>query len=107
MLGERDQQLVWGRPTRQGPTDLQTLALNRVQSIELYGGDRPIPEDANLPRGCTICLRLTLSPKTESLDTSPPDWCDIPFTDLELAQQWRDHLLKPESADSKTDNPKT
>ncbi len=86
MAGQRDQTLTWGRPTRQGPTDIQTVDLAQVQAVELYGGDRPLPKTATLPRGCTICLRLTLTPERSH---------DIPFTDLALAQQWLDHLSAP------------
>ena len=87
MVGQQGQILTWGRPTRQGPTDLQTLDLATVQTVELYGGDRPVPKDAALPRGCRVCLRLAISP-----EISPARWHDIPFTDLALAQEWLQHL---------------
>jgi hypothetical protein len=95
MAGQRDQTLTWGRPTRQGPIDQQTVALDTVQAIDLYGGDRPVPKDAELPRGCTICLRLTVAPEIEPealAKPSPSQYYDIPFTDLALAQQWLEQL---------------
>lgn len=94
MLGQRDQVLTWGRPTRQGPVNLQTIDLATIQTVDLYGGDRPIPRDATLPRGCRVCLRLTRSPKSPETGT-PKRWHDIPFTDLALAQQWLEYLSAP------------
>ncbi len=83
VLGQADQTLTWGRPTRQEPAAVQTVALAAVQAIDLYGGDRPLPAGAAVPRGCTACLRLTL----HSGETR-----DIPFTELAMAQAWQKPL---------------
>ncbi|WP_008307842.1 hypothetical protein [Leptolyngbya sp. PCC 6406] len=83
VLGQSGSTLRWGHPTRQGPVKESSLDLTTVTAIRLYGGDPPLPANASLPRGCTICLRLTDSDGAEY---------DIPFTDLELAEKWRDCL---------------
>ncbi|MEB3269310.1 MAG: hypothetical protein VKJ09_12275 [Leptolyngbya sp.] len=82
-LGQRGMVLTWGRPTRQGPQGEQHLDLSTVTTIDIYSGDRPLPQDAVVPKGCRTCLRLT--------QADGRAW-DIPFTDGELTQRWGDRL---------------
>lgn len=83
VLGQKDTDLIWGSPTRHGPVDLYQVSLTAIQTIAVYGPERPIPQDANLPRGCQVCIGLTSQ-------TGQQYW--IPFTDVELAQRWQHHL---------------
>lgn len=84
VLGQKGNELTWGKPTRQGPIDVQTFSLEQVQSIELKQGDRFIPlgqdlsESHNAGNRRRIVLNFCLPDQTIS----------VPFTDLSLAIQW-------------------
>lgn len=91
VLGRTDRTLVWGKPTRHGPIDVQTLNLNEIQSIELYANSKPL--DLNTPTDLVetgppvkgkITLEFVLSDRTVR----------IPFTELRLALQWARWLQK-------------
>ncbi|MEM9001884.1 MAG: hypothetical protein AAGE59_00010 [Cyanobacteria bacterium P01_F01_bin.86] len=82
-LGQAGDQLVWGCPTRRGLDQIQQVSLYSIKTIELYRGKNPPKDDVGLPRGCEICLQLTLD--TGSIRA-------IPFTDLELATRWQKQL---------------
>lgn len=82
-LGQSADQLFWGCPTRQGPEPIHQVSLHAVQAVILYTGKSNLPQDKNLPRGCKICLGLIF--KTGEVRC-------IPFTDLELASSWQNHL---------------
>ncbi|MEM9503809.1 MAG: hypothetical protein AAGA01_07615 [Cyanobacteria bacterium P01_E01_bin.43] len=81
-LGQVDARLVWGRPTRQGPEQLQEVALDTVTQITLCTSPS-LPATASLPKGCDVCLELTLT-------SGERRW--IPFTDTELATAWQNRL---------------
>ena len=83
MLGQSSDLIVWGRPTRQGPVQLQQISLLTVQAITLYGGEHGLPNQPTYPKGCEVFLGLTLDTGEAKL---------IPFTDLELASQWQVRL---------------
>ena len=82
-LGQAADQLVWGRPTRSGLEQIQQVSLYSIKTIDLYRGDNRPGDDASLPRGCNVCLGLTL-------DTGEVRW--IPFTDQDLATRWQTQL---------------
>lgn len=84
VLGYRQGQLTYGIPDRQGPRDLQTIALDRVEGIELWIDGQPIAEDQAIPKGKRISLQLITAQETLSL----------PFTEYSLAEKWRKFLLK-------------
>ena len=85
VLGQKGKQLSWGKPTRLGPVDLQTLSLDRVKEIRLLVGDRPIDLDSP-PRKGSAALEFELG------DGSNP--VKIPFTEIPLAAQWGKVLLQ-------------
>jgi hypothetical protein len=96
VLGQQGDRLVWGRPTRQGPVDIQEIALSTLQQVVLYGADEPLPVTAPVPKGCDIALALQLA---------DGDRVWIPFTDIELATAWQNQLqTEPKSLQS-TPNP--
>ncbi|MEO0456701.1 MAG: hypothetical protein AAF152_08970 [Cyanobacteria bacterium P01_A01_bin.114] len=78
-LGQSDKQLTWGRPTRRGPIQLQTLAYPEIKQIDLTIAGEPIAvETAEPPKG-RINLRFSLQDGQTA---------SIPFTDWEIAQSW-------------------
>jgi len=95
-LGQVDDRLVWGRPTRQGPIQVQEISLRNVVAIAVYDGDAAPPPEADLPRGCTAGIRLTLT-------TPETRW--IPFTDAHLAAQWTARLQSLQESIQSTPQP--
>ncbi|MDX2099837.1 MAG: hypothetical protein SFW36_18815 [Leptolyngbyaceae cyanobacterium bins.59] len=84
VLGQQEDTLTWGKPTRQGPVDLQSLSLKEVNAIDLLV-DGQIVAASSLPeRSKTITLQLSFSDSRPSIQ--------IPFTEVELAARWRDCL---------------
>ncbi|MEM9766917.1 MAG: hypothetical protein AAF892_03410, partial [Cyanobacteria bacterium P01_D01_bin.71] len=82
VLGQVGDRLVWGRPTRQGPTQVQEVALPAVNNIRLWqSASKVVP--TGLPKGCTVAL---------GLDLGDGDCRWIPFTDEELAIAWQKQL---------------
>jgi hypothetical protein len=82
VLGQKDDRLAWGKPSRQGIVNLQTLSLQEVQAIDLWV-DGQIVDAAQLPskpRQVAIQLRSNDTP------------LQIPFTDPALAAQWQQVL---------------
>ncbi|MEO1402546.1 MAG: hypothetical protein AAFV72_15060 [Cyanobacteria bacterium J06635_1] len=84
-LGQSGEQLTWGVPTRQGPTQIQTLTYQDVQQLDMTVAGEPIPvETADPPKG-RIDLRFALKGGQIEL---------IPFTDWGIAQSWYGFLAK-------------
>lgn len=84
VLGKKDLDLTWGKPTRQGPIELQTFSLNRVEIIRLLINDRPVELEATLPTKGSPVIEFSLQEQD--------DLIKIPFTDIELALQWTKYL---------------
>jgi hypothetical protein len=84
VLGKKDTELTWGKPTRKGVIDLETFSLNDVKSIELLVNDRAIDLN-NLPDKGKTALRFNFI-KDKIIE--------IPFTDITLAAKWCEFLRK-------------
>jgi hypothetical protein len=84
VLGKKDNELTWGKPTRKGILDLETFSLNDVKTIELIVNDRAIDFN-NLPDKGKAALRFNFI-EDKSLE--------IPFTDITLAAKWCEYLRK-------------
>ncbi|MFQ4136056.1 hypothetical protein PGN35_007020 [Nodosilinea sp. PGN35] len=83
MLGQRGDDLTWGRPTRRGAIDLTTLSLRQVTSLQLeIDGEAAPPEPAPLT-GKSVALALVTASGTTYR---------IPFTDGDLARRWEKAL---------------
>ena len=100
VLGKKEQQLTWGKPTRQGMIDLESFSLNDVQEINLLVNDRlceidgkalsssqssSVAESDNLPSKGKPKLKFNLTSREAIF---------IPFTDISLAAKWRNYLLE-------------
>jgi hypothetical protein len=80
VMGLKDREISWGKPTKNEPKDLQTFSLDRIQRIQLIVDNRIIDLD-NLPlKGKKIDLRF------ESID--PSESIEIPFTEVPMAAEW-------------------
>lgn len=87
VLGQGEGRLIWGKPTRQGPVDLQELPLNHIQSVQLFIHDRVLPPTE------VSSLQSVSEPLGLHLLTKTSQAVQIPFTDLDLALAWADRLL--------------
>ncbi len=74
VLGIKNNQITWGKPTRSLPKDIQTFSLTTVSSLSLL---------PNLPKG-GASLEFKFHNSTEVVR--------IPFTELSLAEKWNDYL---------------
>ncbi len=83
VLAQRGHTLTWGKPTRQGPVDLTSLALTEVDEITLQVNGAPVSAGIYVKRGQRIDLVLT-APGNGSHR--------IPFIEFPMAQQWKKAL---------------
>lgn len=81
-LGQQENVLTWGLPTRQGVVGLETLNLTEVSQAVLEVNAQPISDD-ELPRKGKFSLGFTLESGRHF---------SIPFTEGEMARQWLDFL---------------
>lgn len=84
VLAQNGSDLTWGKPTRQGPVELQTFSLRDVQSIDLVVDDQPVSVETPPSKGRAIALEFSFSDPTVSVR--------VPFTEIPLAAQWGKHL---------------
>lgn len=83
VLGQKGDEITWGKPTRKGPVNLETFSLLQVQAIQLLVDQQIVDLDHPPDRGRQIALGFPLTPDRT---------IQIPFTDLELAAQWAKRL---------------
>ncbi len=82
-LGQSDRTLTWGLPTRGGIVDLQSVDLDRVHTLNLLlKTDEQFARVGAAKKGDAV-IQLTLE---------NGDIASIPFTNVEIAQQWHDFL---------------
>ena len=87
VMGLKDNQITWGKPTPKGILDLETFSLQEVADIKLSLGDLFINID-NLPTKKTQdILQLTFNFRKDNKVVK------IPFTETELAAKWQQFLL--------------
>jgi len=84
VLGQRGMELTWGQPTRRGPVALAHLPLTAVTALVLEADGDIVDPAQPLPSAQRPGLRFALN------DGSPD--VSIPFTDIELAWAWFNHL---------------
>ncbi|WP_099238749.1 hypothetical protein [Synechococcus sp. BDU 130192] len=88
ILGYRNGQITYGKATRRGMVDLQTVAIASIQKIALRVDQQVIDrldEPEKLPRQGKAFLLL---------ETQDQETIEIPFTQIELAAQWGLYLRK-------------
>ena len=85
VVGQQGDALTWGRPTRQGPIDLDTLSLQTVTTVELAVNGTTVALDNPPAKGRA---ELVLQRRDR------PEPTRIPFTDPTLAAQWGEFLQR-------------
>jgi hypothetical protein len=82
VLGQKDQVITWGKPTRKGVINLQSFSLEEVKEIHLLVNNQVVNLDSIPPQGSAF-LEFIFNQR------SP---IKIPFTESELASQWAKFL---------------
>jgi hypothetical protein len=78
VLGQKGQQLTWGKPSRQGIAAPQTISLTAVSAIQLLVNGL-VADPLNPPQGKNVELELLCENQENP---------KIPFTDLDIAIKW-------------------
>ncbi|MGB2924340.1 MAG: hypothetical protein WBB82_03485 [Limnothrix sp.] len=88
VIGYRNGQITWGKATRKGMVDLETVAIAQLSSINLEVDQQSLPEFdlENLPEKGKAALILNYKDKQDSTT--------IPFTQIDLAAKWVNYLQK-------------
>lgn len=86
VLAHKGCKITWGKPTRKAPVNLQTFSLKDVEKIHLLVSDRLIEIEETLPSKGKPELEFCFVEKGRSVK--------VPFTDIELAAQWRQYLQR-------------
>lgn len=84
VLGQKADNLTWGKPTRSGPVNLETFSLKNVQSIRLLVDDLLVELDTPPSSGRGVALEFILPNSANSVR--------IPFTEIALAVKWGKYL---------------
>ena len=85
VLGWKGDRLSWGKPTRRGPTAIQSIDLDQVEEIQLQVDGQRFDRALSPPppeRGKRISLVLQ------------PQEIEIPFAELPMALAWWRRLMQ-------------
>lgn len=83
VLGQKGENLTWGKPTSAGPVNLETFSLKNVQSVRLLVDEKPVDLDLPPISGRAVALEFLLSNSSTRR---------IPFTEIALAAKWGKYL---------------
>ncbi len=83
VIGMKDREITWGKPTKAEPKDLQTFSLDRVNLISLVVDNLAVNLNQLPGKGNKINVRFQLEDGSK---------IDIPFTEIPLAAEWAKFL---------------
>lgn len=83
VLGQKGSEIVWGKPARKGPVDLESFSLLEVRSLQLAVDKQAVDLENPPSKGRAIVLEFVLSDSKK---------VEIPFTDIDLAARWGKYL---------------
>lgn len=83
VLGQFDNSLTWGKPTRRGPADLTSVSLTDVDAVGLKIKGQMVAAEMVPSSGESADIVLTLQ---------NGEVYSVPFTDAALAYQWKKAL---------------
>ena len=86
VLGQKNSDLTWGKPTRKGPVNLETFSLKDVQSLHLLVDAQRVNLETPPERGRHIALEFIFPDSAASVQ--------VPFTQIPLAAEWGKFLEK-------------
>ena len=84
VLGQKENNVTWGKPTREGPIQLQTFSLKDVKSLHLVVDGQSVSLKTPPAKGQAIALEFLFPEPTTSVS--------VPFTEIPLAVEWGNHL---------------
>jgi hypothetical protein len=84
VLGQKDANITWGKPTTKGPIQLAMFSLLDVQQIRLLIDDKEVDIKSPPDKGRKIELEFLFLKDTNSVR--------VPFTEIPLAAQWGKYL---------------
>ncbi|MBW4686185.1 MAG: hypothetical protein KME40_14070 [Komarekiella atlantica HA4396-MV6] len=86
VLGQKGNNITWGKPTPKGPIKLETFSLLDVKQTRLLVDGKPVDLE-NIPeKGRVIELEFVF--------TEPANSVRIPFTEIPLAAEWGKYLQR-------------
>ncbi|RUT08198.1 hypothetical protein DSM106972_013660 [Dulcicalothrix desertica PCC 7102] len=91
VLGQKDSNITWGKPTPKGLINLETFSLKDVVNIQLLVNGNKVDIEQPPQRGRSIELEFNFSEPTKSVR--------VPFTEVPLAAKWCQYLQKVKSAE--------
>ncbi|MEH2122731.1 hypothetical protein [Nostoc sp.] len=80
VLGQKGNNLTWGKPTPKGLIKLETFSLLDVKKIHLLVDDKSVDVENTPNKGRSIELEFLFSESTNSVR--------VPFTEIPLAAEW-------------------
>jgi hypothetical protein len=80
VIGQKDNNITWGKPTTKGPIQLETFSLLDVQEVRILVDEKPIEIHNPPPKGRIIELEFLFSESSPSVR--------VPFTEVPLAVEW-------------------
>jgi hypothetical protein len=92
VMGLKDRQISWGKPTKAEPQDLQTFSLDRVDKIQLVVDNKVIDLDDLPNSGKKINIQFQLSEPTAEGQEERERSIEIPFTEVPMAAEWAKFL---------------
>lgn len=85
VLGQKDDRLTWGLPTRKGAVNLETFSLKTIESLRLLVNQKSADLENPPAKGRAVL-------EFASSDQATP--IQVPFTDPALAAQWGQFLQR-------------
>ncbi|PAX53042.1 hypothetical protein [Brunnivagina elsteri] len=86
VLGLKDNNITWGKPTTTGPIQLETFSLDDVANIQLFVDKKQVEMEEPPQRGGLIELEFLFSESAKSVR--------VPFTEIPLAAEWGKYLRR-------------
>ena len=80
VLGQKDNSITWGKPTTNGPIQLETFSLDCVDKLNILVDEKLVDIEGLPNKGKKIELEFQFT-KTENS-------VRIPFTEIPLAAEW-------------------
>ncbi|MBW4561156.1 MAG: hypothetical protein KME32_08330 [Mojavia pulchra JT2-VF2] len=84
VLGQKGNNITWGKPTPKGPIKLKTFSLLDVRQVTLLVDDKVVGVETPPEKGRKIELEFLFSESANSVR--------IPFTEIPLAAEWGKYL---------------
>ncbi|QLE57186.1 hypothetical protein [Nostoc sp. TCL26-01] len=80
VLGQKDNNITWGKPTPKGLIQLQTFSLDDVKEIQLLVDNKVVNLETPPQKGRSIGLEFKF--------VDSPNSVLVPFTEIPLAVEW-------------------